>query len=176
MSYLICIDPKNNQILHPEVAKLVDSFAALDEKELLYVALFTDYNSIYKQFPEHERRRKAMWHAFNEAEEELIQSPRILAAVRDYTSLQYNRKIEVINSYERKVEKFLELLDKDDSPTSIEKTTKAIKSLRSEIRDLQYEVEEQQRAEGQIKGDRQLSFIEKLISNRKQYLSVIEKK
>jgi len=93
MSYLFYVDTKNNAVLHPEVVKLCPSFSALSEKEILYVVLFADYNSIYKQFPEHERKRKAMWHAFDENEYELIESPRILDAVQDYTSLQYSPKI-----------------------------------------------------------------------------------
>ncbi len=48
MSYLIAIDFKNSQILHPEVLKLVDSFQTLTEKEILYVVLFTDYIYVHK--------------------------------------------------------------------------------------------------------------------------------
>lgn len=176
MSYLICIDFKNKQILHPEVMKLVDSFEHLTHQEMLYVALFADYSSVYKQFPEHERRRKAMWYAFNENEEELISSQKIKIAVEDYISLQYNPKIELINRYQKKIDKLLDLLDADDSPTAIEKITKAINSLRDNIRNLQYEVDEQVRLEGQIKGDRQLSYIEKMIANKKQYESVVAKR
>lgn len=176
MSYLICIDHKTNQILHPEVMKLVDSFAMLDEKEMLYVVLFTDYNSIYKQFPEHERRRRAMWHAFNENEDELIGSQKILRAIEDYKSLQYNPKEELITRFQKKIDSFLELLDEDSSPTSVQNITKAINTLRDNIRDLQYEIDEKYRADGQIKGNRELSYLEKLKSNQKQYLAVVAKK
>jgi hypothetical protein len=176
MSYLIQIDIKNNQVLHPEVVKLVDSFAMLDEKEMLYVALFTDYNSPYKQFPEHERKRRAMWHAFNENEDELISSPKITRAVLDYTSLQYNPKEDLIVRFQKKIDSFLELLDEDKSPTAVQNTTKAIKTLRDNILELQLEVYEKYRSEGQIKGDRDLSFLEKLKSNKKQYLAVVTKK
>jgi hypothetical protein len=176
MSYLIQIDTKTNQVLHPEIMKLVDSFSMLDEKEMLYVALFTDYNSIYKQFPEHIRKSRAMWHAFNENEDELIKSPKILRAVEDYKSLQYNPKEELIIRFQKKIDSFLELLDEDKSPTAVQNTTKAIATLRDNIRELQYEVDEKYRADGQVKGDRDLSFIEKLISNKKQYLAVVAKK
>lgn len=176
MSYLICIDHKTNQILHPEVVKLVDSFSMLDEKEMLYVVLFTDYNSIYKQFPEHERRRRAMWHAFNESEDSLIVSPKILRAIDDYKSLQYNPKEELIVRFQKKIDYFLEMLDEEKTPTAVQNITKSINTLRDNIRELQYEVDEKHRSEGQIKGDRDLSFIEKLISNNKQYLAVVAKK
>ena len=176
MSYLIQIDTKTNQVLHPEIMKLVDSFSMLDEKEMLYVALFTDYNSIYKQFPEHIRKSRSMWHAFNENEDELIKSPKILRAVEDYKSLQYNPKEELIIRVQKKIDSFLELLDEDKSPTAVQNITKAIATLRDNIRELQYEVDEKYRADGQVKGDRDLSFIEKLISNKKQHLAVVAKK
>ncbi len=176
MSYLICIDEKNNQILHPEVLKLCDSFIALSEKEMLYVVLYTDYNSIYKQLPDHERKRRAMWHAFQENEIEIIESLRIKAAVEDYMSLQYNPKIELIRRYQKKIDSLLETLDKDDSSTNGQKNITFIKSLRENIRELENEVNDQNKADGVIKGDRQLSFIEKTKSNRKLYLSVIAKK
>lgn len=177
MSYLIRIDERTNQVLHPEIMKLVDSFSMLDEKEMMYVVLFTDYNSIYKQLPEHERRRRAMWHAFNENEEQLITSSKIIRAIEDYRSLQYNPKEELIIRFQKKIDSFLELLDEDKSPTAVQNTTKAINTLRDNIRELQYEVDEKYRADGQIKGDRQLSFIEKYAgANRKQYLAVVAKK
>lgn len=176
MSYLICIDPRANQILHPEILKLCDSFIALDEKEMMYVVLYTDYNSIYKQLPEHERKRRAMWHAFNENEHDVVESLRIKNAIEDYMSLQYNPKIDLINRYQKKIDALLDHLDADDSPTSIGKTTSAIASLRENIKALQNEVDEQNRADGVIKGDRQLSFLEKVLSNKKQYKAIIAKK
>lgn len=176
MSYLICIDPKSNQVLHPEVMKLCDSFIALNEKEMLYVVLFADYNSIYKQLPEHERRRRAMWHAFGENESELIETRRILQAVDDYKSLQYNPKIELIRRYQKKIDSLLETLDEDTSSTNGQKNVAFINSLRLNIRELENEVDEQNRADGVIRGDRQLSFLEKALSNRKHYLAITAKK
>ncbi len=177
MSYLIQIDTKTNQVLHPEIMKLVDSFAMLDEKEMLYVVLYTDYNSIYKQFPEHIRKSRSMWHAFNENEDQLITSPKILRAIEDYKSLQYNPKEELIIRFQKKIDSFLELLDEDKSPTAVQNTTKAINTLRENIRELQHEVDDKYRADGEIRGQRQLSLIEKYAgANRKQYLAVVAKK
>ena len=176
MSYLICIDEKNNQVLHPEVLKLCDSFIALSEKEMLYVVLFTDYNSIYKQLPEHERKRRAMWHAFQENEVEIVESLRIKTAVEDYTSLQYNPKIELIRRYQKKIDALLETLDSDSSSTNGQKNVAFIKDLRANIRELENEVNDQNKIDGVIKGDRQLSFLEKMKANKKLYLSVIAKK
>lgn len=176
MSYLIQIDEKTGQILHPEVLKLCDSFMALSEKEMLYVALFADYSSIYHQLPEHDRRRRAMWHAFNENEFDLIETPRILAAVDDYKSLQHDPKKELILRYQKKIDAMLNILDEETTPNGIEKATKAIKSLRENIVSLQTEVNEQAKADGVIKGDRQLSFLEKKKSNKKDFKAITSKR
>lgn len=176
MSMLIYIDVKNNQVLHPEVMKLCPSFEAINEKEMLYIVLYADYNSIYRQFPEHERKRKAMWHAFDENETKIIESKRIQDAVSDYISLQYNPKIEVARKYQQKIEKLLELLDADDSATGIKKTTDAISSLRDSIRALEDEIYEQTLNDGVVKGKMTLSFLEKIMANQKLFKSVIAKK
>lgn len=176
MSYLISINPATGEILHPEVVKLTESLSLLDDKELLYVVLYTDYNSIYKQHPEHERKRRAMWHSFNDNVYDIVDSQRILIAVKEYTSLQFDPDIELRRRLQQKIDKFLDILDADDSPTGVDKTTKAINSLRAQIIALDQKTEEQTRAEGVIRGDRQLSFLEKIKLNKKRYLAIIKER
>lgn len=176
MSYLFYIDAKNKAVLHPEVVKLCPSFNALDEKETLYVILFADYNSIYKQHPEHDRKRKAMWHAFDENEHEIIESPRIQAAIQDYISLQYNPKIETINQYQIKIDELLKQLRTETSPNVIEKIDKAITTLSKRILDMQTEVLENTVDDGVLKGGKIKSFLERIMANKKHYESVIGKK
>jgi hypothetical protein len=176
MSYLISIDPKNNQVLHNEVLKLVDSFSALSEKEMLAIVLAFDYNSIYKQFPDHERKRKAMWHAFDDVAPGFFEKTHIKNAIDDYMSLQYNPKIELARKYQQKIERLTEIMDTDDSATGIKKNLDAIAALRSSIQALEKEVDEQILNDGVIKGGMQLSFLEKAKSNRKLWLSITNKK
>lgn len=176
MSYLFYCDLKNKVILHPEVVKIIPSLGTLTENELLYVILYADYNSPYKQFPDHERKRKAMWHAFDENESELIESPKILMAVQDYISLQYNPKIEVIRNYQQKIDKLLQQLQEDDAPSSIKKIDEAIDALRRRIDVMQNEVDSQTQNEGVIKGKMTLSFLEKAMANAKYYKSITAKK
>lgn len=176
MSTLFYVDSAKGAVLHPEVAKLCDSFMALNEKEILYVILAYDYNSIYRQFPEHERHRKAMWTAFNENESELIKSHRILTAAHDYVSLQYNPKVEVARSYQKKIDKYLSEIDTDDSPTSVKKKMDVIKELRVNIKELENEVEAAAIKKGMVKGKQELSYLEELMSNRRNYLAVTAQK
>lgn len=176
MSLLFYVDTKNNTVIHPEVVKLCPSFQALNEKEVLYVVLYADYNSIYKQFPEHDRKRKAMWHAFNDNETELVDSERIKYAIQDYISLQYSPKIETINSYQKKIDSLLAQLEAEDSPVGIEKIDKAIGTLRKRIDDMQNEVNADTIKKSVLKGGKTKSFLEEIMSNQKHYFSVIGKK
>lgn len=176
MNSLFYVDVARGAVLHPEVIKLCESFRALNDKEILYIVLAYDYNSIYRQFPEHERHRKAMWTAFNENESELIKSHRILTAADDYVSLQYNPKIEVARSYQKKIDKYLSEIDGDDSPSSVKKKMDVIKELRANIKELESEVEASTIKKAAVKGKQELSYLEELMSNRKNYLAVIAPK
>lgn len=176
MSYLIEIDHRNSQVLRPEVMQMCLSFQALNEKEMLAVVLYTDYHSIYKQFPDHERKRKAMFHVFDDNVHKFWESKKIRDAVDDYTRLQYNPKIEVARKYQQKIDKFLQLLENDDSPTSVKKTTDAIASLRQSIAALDKEIEEETLNEGVVKGKMTLSWLEKIQASGKQYDNILKNK
>lgn len=172
MSYLVQINERTGEILHPEILKLSDTFHLLTEKEMLYVVLFTDYNSLYAQFPEHDRKRRAMWHAFKENESEIIETDRIRMAIEEYMSFQYDADREQIRVFQKKIDLMNEELIIDNSKTSIKNTLDAIRSLKDNILSLQNKVSEKAKADGVVKGDRQLSLLEKVITNKKLYKSV----
>ena len=176
MSYLVYVDEKNKLICRPECYKLSPELSVLTEDELLFVVLAIDYHSIYRQFPEHERIRKAMFHAFDAYFPDMLQKASIKLAIEAYKSLQYDPKIELAQRYQKKIDRLLELLDQDDSPSGITKNTAAINSLRKNINDLENEVAQSLVAEGQIKGDQEMSWLEKLQSNQKYYRSLIDQK
>jgi hypothetical protein len=175
MSYLICINEQTGQILHPEIVKLCPSFQALTEKELLYVVLYTDYNSLYKQYPDHDRKRKSMLHAFGDNEYKLVESPHILTAIEDYTSLQYSPKIETAKVYQQKIDKYQEQLLEDDSAASSKKTADAIDDFTKRIQALMKEYDKEMDKQGVIKGKMQLGWLEKAMSNQTNYQSIINK-
>lgn len=176
MSYLFFIDEKSNLILRPECYKLSPILRQLDEKEMLFVCLGWDYHSIYRQFPEEDRIRRAMFHVFDESRPDLLKDPRITAAIEAYRSLQYSPDIEQVNRFQKKIDSLLEKLDQDDSPAQNKNTLSVISDLRKSIRDIENEVIASVKDEGQIKGNKNLSFLEKLQRNTKVYESVIAKK
>ena len=175
MSLLFLVNKDQTAVLHPEVIKLCPLLGTLSEKEQLYVILFADYNSPYKQYPEHERRRKAMWQAFQENETDLVLSATIAAAVNDYISLQYNPKIETARVYQQKVDELQQALTIESSWTNMKKIGDAIDDLNKRIGILQKDYELEMQKTGVIKGNMTQSFLEKLQANKKLYDSLVNK-
>ena len=180
MSYLFYFDPLNKLVLRPECLKQCPELTVLNNKELTFVILATDYHSKYHQFPDADRIRNAMWEAFDENVPDLMKKPKIIAAIEAYNSLQYNDKIEQIRRYRVKLNRltarFLDDADDDASQTTQNNTMKTIDSLRIAIRELDAEVETQMISEGVIKGDQTLSYLEILLNNQKRYKDVTAKK
>ncbi len=180
MSYLFYFDDKNKFVLRPECLKQCPELTVLNDKEIVFVILYTDYHSKFSQFPDQDRARNSMWEAFDDNVPGLLEKPKIKAAVEAYTSLQYNDKIELINRYRVKLnrlsERFLSDSDDDVSATTQNNTMKTIDSLRTAIRELDNEVTEQMISEGVIKGDQSLSYLEVMLANQKRYKAVTAKK
>lgn len=176
MSYLFYIDEKANVVIHPDCCKLYPAFADLTEKEILWIVLAYDYWSPYRQFPDMDRIRRAMFHVFDDNMPELLKDTRILNAIEAYKSLQYDENIEQVRSFKRKIESYLSELDTDDSPTSVSKKLSVISELRGEIRKIENEIVDKVQSEGQVRGKKTLSFLEKLARNEKLFKAVIQKK
>jgi hypothetical protein len=176
MSLLFHTDNEGSAILHPEIVKLCPSLAALSEKEVLFIVLYTDYNSIYKQYPDNDRKRRAMFHAFGDNEVELVNSQRIQDAIADYNSLQYSSKLETAKIYQQKIDKYQQQLLVDDNPLSGKKIGDAIDDLTRRIETLKGDYDKEMRNNGVIKGKMDLSRLEKVMANRNHWLAIINKK
>lgn len=176
MSLLFYIDEKNRTLLRPDCTKLCAELQGLKEQEILFIILAYDNYSPYRQFPEHDRIRKAMFHAFDDNMPNLLSNMSIKLAIEAYKGLQYDPKIELAKKYQAKIDVLADGLVDDNSPTSIEKTTKAIDSLRKSIQGLEQEVSANVLDKGIIKGDIELSFLEEMMQNEKYYKSVIAPK
>lgn len=176
MSYLFYIDEKNKCVLRPECYKLSPELSILKEEEILFIVLAFDYHSIYRQFPEQERIKKAMFHVFDAHLPDILDKSSIKLAISAYKSLQYDPKIELAQRYQKKINDLLETLDIETSASGIKKNTEAIDSLRKTIMSLENEVADSVVAKGQIKGNQELSWLEELQSNQKYYRTLIERK
>lgn len=176
MSLLFYIDETSGVVLRPDCARLCPELSVLDDKELLMIILIYDYYSIFRQFPEAERKRKAMVMVYGENVDEIFNKQIIKNAIQAYKSLQYDPKVELQITYQKKIDKMLELMESDDSPTSNKKTLETIDLFRKAIRELEEEVVKSMIDKGQIKGGHDLSFLEDIMRSQKYFNSVIEKR
>lgn len=180
MSYLFFADIKNNIVLHPDCVKLAPELALLSKDEILFIILAYDYNSIYRQFPERQRVSKAIWHVFSDNVPDLLDEnrrpKRIKLAIETYKSLQYNRNIELVEMYNKKIDELLQLLEKDNSATGIKNNMESIDKFRKAIRAIESEVYEEKLIDGELKGSTRLSFLEKMQQSQKMYLAITSKR
>jgi hypothetical protein len=180
MSYLFFADIKNNIVLHPDCVKLSPELGLLTDKEVLFLILAFDYNSIYRQFPERQRVSKAIFHVWQDNKPELLNEDkrpkRIVAAIEAYKSLQYNRNIELIEMYNKKIDELLQILENDNSSTGIKNAMDSIDKFRKAIKSIESEVVEEKLIDGELKGKTELSFIEKMKSSQKMFKSITSKR
>lgn len=180
MSYLFYIDQKNNKVLHPDVIRLEPQLELLTDKEVLFIILAFDYNSIYRQFPERQRVSKAVFHVWGDNKPEMLleekRPKKIKLAIEAYKSLQYNRNIELIEMYNKKIDSLLQILEEESSSTGIKNAMDSIDKFRKAIREIEREVVEEKLLDGELKGNVKLSHLEKLKANQKMYKSVTAKR
>jgi hypothetical protein len=176
MSYLFYIDDKNNTVLHRDCVNLCPELSVLTNEEVLFIVLAYDYHSPYRQFPEDDRIRKAMIHVYNDNNPKLMERDIIKSAIDAYKSLQYSPKIELAEKYQKKIDSLLLKLEADDNPTANKNILVVINAIRKDIIALESEIADEVQKDGVIKGQKELSWLEKLQRNQKYYKSVITKK
>ena len=172
MSYLFYIDEKNSTILRPECYKLCPELSVLSEKDVFFIILAFDYHSIYRQFPEHERIRKAMFHFYDKYDVSMLQKTSIKLGIEAYRSLQYDRKIEFADRLQKKIDVLLDTIDTDNNGSNISKNLKTINDLRTTVSGLENEISNSIISKGQLRADQEMSWLEELQSNKKYYLSL----
>ena len=173
MSYLIYCDLKNNIVLHPDVLKLSPELGLLTDKEVLFIVLAYDYNSIYRQFPERQRVSKAIWHVWQDNMPNILDEEKrpqkLKKGIEAYKSLQYNRNIELVEMYNRKVDELLRILEEDSSTTGIKNAMDSIDRFRKAIRAIEEEVVEEKLMDGELKGNVKMSWLEKMLVKAYQF-------
>lgn len=177
MSYLFYIDPTStNPVIHPDCVKLCPELSVLDQEQILCLILTYDNHSPFRQLPEKERIYRAAMQVWGDNNPKLFASSVWLNAVAAYQSLQYNPKLELIKTYQSKIARMQELIEADDTESTIKKCLGIIKELRNSISDLENDVLDSYIKEGQIIGGADLSWLEILKKNRQLYLAKTSKK
>jgi hypothetical protein len=183
MSYLFHIDSRSKTVLRPECVKLCPELAALDEQEVLFIILAFDHFSPLRRYPEQDRVRRSMLQVWMDNKPKLLAAieggdhhHRINVAIRAYKSLQYDPKVELIDKYQETVDTIRTEITSELSDKDLKSKLENIKQLREHIRALDVEITEAIIEEGQIKGDQELSYLEKIQKNKQLYEYVTKKK
>lgn len=176
MSYLFLIDEKKKTILHPFAVKLCPELKSLTQEEILFIVLAFDYHSPYRQYPERTRLVKAIFHVWNDNKPNILEEdkrPKALQiAISAYKSLQYNRNEELVNTYLRKIELMQQEIITEDAPTRLKNLRDNISGFRKDIRELESEILESNIKERDLMADKELSLLETLQINKKNYDSI----
>ena len=157
--------------------------AALTEKELMIIILAYDNFSMFRQLNEKERIRKSILYILDDNDPKLLdilENPqpnhRITNAVRIYKMLQRDPKIDLAHKFQEKIDSLQTLLESENGPTGIKNILSSIGELRKNITALENEITDSVIAEGQLKGDQELSLLENWQRNLKNYQAIYSKK
>ena len=171
---LFTVDKKGLVIFHPDAMKLASEFSYLEQNEMLCVILAYDYYSIYRQFPEDQRKSRARAHVFGHQREDFFTEHKIIKAVAKYKELQFDPLREQIIAMRNKMNNINMLIDSLDEVEDGIKRQKDLISISSDYRKRIKEAEEDLFKEEEIglQEDAEktgLSFLEKLQSNSESY-------
>lgn len=166
---LFYVDEKDLVILHPDAVRLCPELGLLSEKEVAFLVLAYDYKSPFKQYPERVREQQAMWKVFGMDQPNLLTKHSMIVGKEKYISLQFNRKIEYIKTFTKKIEQLTRELESAATATEIRKISENIASLENQIVKWENEVDTDVQNKGVIKGGASLSWLEEGQRNMKQY-------
>jgi hypothetical protein len=176
MSLLFYIDERNCAVLHPDAVKLCPELGVLSDKEVAFIVLAYDYNSPFKQFPERERERQAMWKVWNDNQPDLLNKHSIQIARDKYKTLQWSPKIELVKTFYKKIESLSADLEAETTASGIKKITDSIDNLTSMIQKYELEISVGVQNKGVIKGGASLSLLEEFQKQMKRYEHVLTHK
>lgn len=178
MPLLFSINKQGNAVLIPEAIQLCPELAYLSDKELLCIIYAYDYYSIFRQFTEDERKRRARAKVFGYKEADFFEYEKIKKAVDDYRSLQYDHRRESIIVYKQKLQNIdavISTLDEDETK-KLSELMKTSAALRQAIRDLEAEINQSEEEDLKVDKHRdKMSWLEALQYNKDEYKAMKHK-
>ena len=170
--YLVKLDKTGNVIMDdsvyavPEFKDLIET-KNLGSKAMLWVALFCDYDSIYRHFTEAERARMISSNIFNNYDWRGVKNKKIADAIRKYKELQYDPLDSQLQVFNEKLNQYTEFLKavniSEENAADVQKVMVGIDKMLSTRRKLVDEIE-RRGDRTKISGDAELSYLEKLQS------------
>lgn len=173
MSYLIAIDQKEKRILRPEIIKLFPNFLACSEQQLVTIILAYDYFSPYSQFPEEDRKRKALAHVYEDKEpDKFWELEKIKKSVEDYKACQFNPKQHLIEEDNIAILNLQKAIAAEKDPSELAKLITSQDKLRKLVKELEKEVHADIVERGVIMGNSNLSWLDIFQQNAKAYSAI----
>lgn len=183
MSYLLAIDVKGSLILRPSCIKLFPELEALSHDEVLFIVYAFDAHSPLKRYHEADRIRRSLLHVFHGTNTKLLgiveggdSHHRINVAIRAYKALQYDPKVELVNTYMETIDDIKLSINSELTDKDLKSKLENIANLRKHVQALESEIATDAIEEGQLSGDMELSFLERLQKNAELYKYVTTKK
>lgn len=183
MSYLLAIDMRANLVLRPACIKLFPELGALSPDEVLFIVYAFDAHSPLKRYHEADRIRRSLLQVFHGTNTKLLQivesgdpHHRINVAIKAYKALQFDPKVDLINTYQETIDETRRSIHSDLSDKDLKSKLENIANLRKHVQALEDELSAETIEEGQLKADMDLSYLERLQKNAELYEYIITKK
>lgn len=170
--YLIKLDKTGNVIMDdsvyavPEFKELIET-KNLGNKAMLWVALFADYDSVYRHFTEVERARMLSSNIFKNYDWKGSKNPKIANAINKYKELQFDpldAQLQVFNEKLNQYTEFLKVVNiSEDNAADMQKVMIGIDKMLSTRQKL-LDAIERRGDRANIAGDAEMSYLEKMQS------------
>lgn len=168
---LFLFDKKDRCVINPEVLKMTSYLKKVTRDEFYYLVLAYDYDSVYHQFPEEDRKLKAYRQVFRSNSKEDIEAnnPTLAAAAEEYKSLQYDPMKAIRSSYIEKLVLLNKDLIQEKDMKKLQAIDKTIDIFEKRLEGIQKKINKAANSDLNIKGKRKLTFIEEWQLNQAAY-------
>lgn len=166
---LFYVDKKGKTVIVPEAVQLVPLFGELSEQDMLYVILRTDYFSIFHQYPENERQKKAQGWVYGMNSINPERNPKVVKAIAEYERIQYDEKRHLLNVIINKMKQYELLYQNEQNPETSDRYLKSLINTQLIVDKYKSEIALNIQAETTIKGNKRKSLVEIMQSNQALY-------
>lgn len=177
MLCLFSINKRGTIVICPEARKLSPELANLSEDEMRCLILAYDHHSIYRQFPEDERQRRARASVFGHEEQDIFKRPKIKKAIEAYKGLQYDPIRNHIVMLRMKLDNLNVVLEStsDDDLKRLKEVMAVAATYQKAIREWEAELNKEEEEGLQEDSDKvKLSFLERLQGNQEKYKEIMK--
>jgi hypothetical protein len=154
------IDKDFRIILNKDAVKLVPELSSLNENELKYVILVMDYvDGPFRRLPIDERRDLARKKIYGNLKVN-PESEKVKVAMEAYKGLVFDIRRETIDIYNKKIHQLQKETLSDISINKIKEYDQSITFLQTRVETLLHDLDMEEDKEMQLRGDREISYIE----------------